>query len=109
MSVVAQGQAFPRQTTIHDNTAFGDTSLFESDPDNLSTEEARAFGVDNFIDLNTFYGDDTRSKDLPNADLSGGQWRTIALARTFCRPAIMRFLYYEYAPDNITQHDFPIN
>ena len=79
-------------------------------------EEAKAFGVDNFIDLNTFYGDDTRSKDLPNAekekwirDLSGGQWRTIARARTFCRPAMMRFLYYEYAPDKITQHDFTIN
>jgi ABC-type multidrug transport system fused ATPase/permease subunit len=92
LSVVAQGQAFLRQTTIHDNIAFGDTSLLESDPDNLITQEAEAFGVHNFVDLNTFYGDNARSKDLPKAekekwirDLSGGQWRTIALARTFCR------------------------
>jgi hypothetical protein len=58
----------PIETTIHDNIAFGDTSLLESDSDNLITEEAKAFGVDNFIDLSTFYGDDTRSKDISNGE-----------------------------------------
>jgi len=41
-------------------------------PDNLITEEAKTFGVDNFIALNTFYGDDTGSKDLPKTEKDSG-------------------------------------
>jgi ABC-type multidrug transport system fused ATPase/permease subunit len=92
LAVAPQEGAFLRDSTMRENIGLGLTNLLESDPDNEIEEEARRNGILDFVGLNTFYGDKERSKAIPGVDkqewtnnLSGGQWQSIALARTFCR------------------------
>jgi ABC-type multidrug transport system fused ATPase/permease subunit len=78
--------------SVRDNIAFGSPALLERDIHNVVERQAKAFNVDTFTTLNTMFGDKTFSNQIPGTeseswtdDFSGGQWQSIALARTFCR------------------------
>jgi ATP-binding cassette subfamily B protein len=88
--MVAQDQSFIWNGTVRDNIAFG----LRNDQYSAVEDEAEACGVTEFVTTEAFLGDKERSLSLPGVELerwvdnfSGGQWKSIALARAFCRKA----------------------
>jgi ATP-binding cassette, subfamily B, bacterial len=78
--------------TIRENIGLGQTSLLYEDPDCIIEREAKARGITSFIDLETYVGSLSSFNRAPGSEsekwsggLSGGQWQSIALARTLCR------------------------
>jgi ABC-type multidrug transport system fused ATPase/permease subunit len=78
--------------TIRENIGLGQASLLNEDPENVIEQEARACGVTAFVDLDTHIGSLSLGNRVPGcetetwkSDFSGGQWQSIALARTLCR------------------------
>lgn len=87
MSVMFQDVAKPPFFSVAENIGIGDISAIS----NLETIKAAAkeHNVSDFISLDTIIGDLYQQHKDPDekwqADLSGGQWQKIALARTFMR------------------------
>jgi ABC-type multidrug transport system fused ATPase/permease subunit len=85
-AVVPQESSELWNFTIRDNIAFGCTDAA------LVDKEAELCGVTNFVEIDTYWGDKTTSKEIEGIekqkwklDFSGGERQSIALARGFCR------------------------
>ena len=92
LAVVPQNFSELWDFSIRDNIAFGCHELLSADPNHVIDKEAEYFGVTDFVDLDTYFGDKYNSKGIPETegetwvdDFSGGQWQAIVLARAFCR------------------------
>lgn len=115
LAVMPQKNAFLYNATIRENIGLGLPSLLEDDPDNILEEEAKALEITSFVGLDTFLGDKESSKDIPGYekdewidDLSGGQFQTIALARTFCRKKSSNVFLFDEPSSNLDpqkEHD----
>jgi ABC-type multidrug transport system fused ATPase/permease subunit len=78
--------------TIRENIGLGQTSLLYDDSKGIIEREAKAGCITAFVDLETYVGSLSGSNKLPGTEsetwkcnFSGGQWQSIALARTLCR------------------------
>jgi ABC-type multidrug transport system fused ATPase/permease subunit len=78
--------------TIRENIGLGQTPLLDDDSRGIIEREARAGGITEFADLQTYVGSLLAGNKVPGSesetwkgDFSGGQWQAIALARTLCR------------------------
>jgi ATP-binding cassette subfamily B protein len=78
--------------TIRENIGVGKTSLLYEDPKGLLNQEACNEEITSFVDLETYFGGMAAMNKVPGSEnetwryhFSGGQWQSIALARSFCR------------------------
>jgi len=87
MSVMFQDIAKPPFFSVAENIGIGDISAI-SDLETIAAA-AKEHNVSDFISLDTIIGDLYQQHKDPDekwqADLSGGQWQKIALARTFMK------------------------
>jgi ABC-type multidrug transport system fused ATPase/permease subunit len=113
LAVCPQEFSALRNHTVRDNIGLGFTPLLLNDPDDIIGKEAQVNGVTEFTTLDTIYGDISSSKTIPGFekqkwtdDFSGGEWQTIALARTFVRKSAKVYLLDEpsSALDPLREH-----
>jgi ATP-binding cassette, subfamily B, bacterial len=78
--------------TVHENIGLGQTKLLQHDPEGVIVTEAQRSQVSEFVELDTFVGSFASFNKVPGSEnekwtnnFSGGQWQSIALARTLCR------------------------
>jgi ABC-type multidrug transport system fused ATPase/permease subunit len=88
MSVMFQDIAKLFRFSVLENIGLGDTSLLSTDPAKIEAV-AKQHHVTDFISVDTVIGDLYQVHKDPDekwqAELSGGQWQKIALARTFIK------------------------
>ncbi len=90
IAIVFQG--FGRyETTARENLAFGDWQRLESRPEEVEAI-ARAAGVHELIAGLPEGYDTLLGRSFGSAELSGGQWQRIAVARAFARKASLMIL-----------------
>jgi len=90
LAVVPQTFAELSEFTVRENIGLGATSLLLQDPESVIDCEAEALGIKEFVELESYLGDEGRSRDISTKEkwqknLSGGQRQCIALARAFVR------------------------
>jgi len=100
LAVVPQTFAELSECTVRENIGLGATSLLLQDPESVIDGEAVALGIKEFVELETYLGDEGRSRDISGKEkwqknLSGGQMQCIALARAFVRKSAEVLIFDE--------------
>jgi ATP-binding cassette subfamily B protein/ATP-binding cassette subfamily C protein len=100
LAVVPQTFAELSECTVRENIGLGATSLLLQDPESVIDGEAVALGIKDFVELETYLGDEGRSRDISGKEkwqknLSGGQMQCIALARAFVRKSAEVLIFDE--------------
>jgi len=87
--MVPQDTSFIGNVTFREIISFG---LRDSEQESVIEEEVKRCGITDFLKLDAYYGDKESSSLLPGVEkerwidnFSGGQWKSIALARAFVR------------------------